>query len=916
MDPSPLSQPDSTSAAPPDPPGTVADPASPDWHVQEAAAVCRTLEVDPARGLDADDVQAGLAQHGPNELAGREGRRLIALLWDQVGNALILLLVIAAGVSAALGDVEDAIAIAAILVLNAALGFSQEYRAEQALSLLKRLAVPRVVVRRAHRVVEASARELVPGDIVLLAAGDRVPADGRLLSSANLRIEESALTGESQPVDKDPARMLDADATIGDRRNMAYMGTTVVYGRGEMVVTGTGMRTELGRVAGLMGAVGRQATPLQRRLDRLGWRLAVLALALVGVLFVIGLARGESLTLVFVTAVSLAVAAVPEGLPAVVTIGLALGARRMLKRRVLIRKLTAVETLGGVTVICSDKTGTLTENRMTAVVAEPPDGRRDLTAGARPAVDGAVALLLVGGALCSDAHLPEEGDSHAIGDPTETALVEAASRFGLDKRALTRALPRADEVPFDSDRKRMTTLHRVEDDAARVTGPAANVVAGVPWVSFTKGAVEALLDRCTSVRADDRTEPMTGGWRHRIQNAHDGLAADGVRVLAVAYRTFVEEPPVRTLEHDLTFAGMVGLMDPPRPAVRDAVETCRRAGIRPVMITGDHPLTAEAVARAIGLPADGGVVTGSELAEASEEDLAGLVERVGIYARVQPEQKLNIVQALQARGHVVAMTGDGVNDAPALKRADIGVAMGITGTDVAKDAADMVLQDDDFSSIVAAVEEGRVIFDNIRKFVRFILASNFGEILVMIAGPLAGMPLPLLPIQILWINLLTDGPPALALSVEPAEPDTMRRPPYPTGEGIFDRATWAHIVFIGLLIGGLSILPGYSRWAADDPTWQTIVFTALTFGQLAQALAIRSSRESLLAIGLRSNPMLLAAVAGMAGMQLMVIYVPVFQTFLGTVPLSAAGLGLCVGIGLAVLLAVELEKAVRRWRLS
>ncbi|HVB38695.1 MAG TPA: HAD-IC family P-type ATPase, partial [Vicinamibacterales bacterium] len=734
-------------------PAAAIDSGHADWHAQDAADVCRALGVEPDGGLAPDEVRARLERDGPNELAESERRRVLSLLWDQVGSALILLLVVAAGVSAALGDVEDAIAITAILVLNAVLGFTQEYRAEQALTLLKRLAVPRVVVRRNHRIVEVSARELVPGDIVLLEAGDRVPADGRIVTSANLRIEESTLTGESQPVDKDAAWIAAAGTTIADRRNMAYMGTTVVYGRGEAVVTSTGMGTELGRLAGLIRAVQRQMTPLQRRLDTLGWRLAMLALVLVAALSVLGVARGEPLTLVFVTAVSLAVAAVPEGLPAVVTIALALGARRMLRRHALIRKLTAVETLGGVTVICTDKTGTLTENRMTASVAEPPGGRRELASGDRPAVDGALALLLVGGALCNDAHLPDAADGPAIGDPTETALVEVASRFGFGKPALTRALPRIDEVPFDSGRKRMTTLHRVEAEASGVTGPAGDLLAGARWVSFTKGAVEAVLPRCKAIRVDGQTQPMTDAWGQRIQVAHDGLAADGVRVLALGYRTFVDEPSSGGIEDDLTFAGMIGLTDPPRPAVRDAVDTCRRAGIRTVMITGDHPLTAAAVARAIGLSADGGVVTGSELAGLSEAELAGLVERVGIYARVQPEQKLDIVQALQARGHIVAMTGDGVNDAPALKRADIGVAMGITGTDVAKDAADMVLQDDDFSSIVAAVEEGRVIFDNIRKFVRFILASNFGEILVMIAGPLAGMPLPLLPIQILWINL-------------------------------------------------------------------------------------------------------------------------------------------------------------------
>ena len=882
------------------------------WHLMEVQDVCAALGTSPAQGLDPEEAQARLARDGANEIDEREGRRLPALLWDQIGSPLILLLVVAAAVSAALGDIKDAIAIAVILVLNAGLGIAQEYRAEQALALLKRMAVPHVTVRRGGRVLDTSARELVPGDIVLLEAGGRIPADGRVIESASLRIEESALTGESEPVDKDPVRLAQDASTIADRRNMAYMGTAVVYGRGAIVITGTGMRTELGRVAGLIRAVKPQATPLQRRLDDLGRRLALLALVLVAVLFGVGLARGENITLVFLTAVSLAVAAVPEGLPAVVTIALALGARRMLRRQALIRRLTAVETLGAVTVICSDKTGTLTENRMTATIAELPGRRRDLTSDDAEADDRGLALLLVGGALCNDARPADEtGGGTVLGDPTEVALVRAAARLGFHKAALERALPRVDEIPFDSTRKRMTTVHRTASGPA---SPAGDLLAGSPWVAFTKGAVESVLGRSASIRIDGRDEPMSDVWRARIQEAHDRLAADGIRVLAVAFRLLAADPPPDTLERDLTFAGMIGLIDPPRVAVRAAIGICRGAGIRPVMITGDHPLTAAAVARAIGLPSDGAVVTGAELMRVPEAELPALVARTGVYARVQPEQKLDIVRALQAQGHVVAMTGDGVNDAPALKRADIGVAMGITGTDVAKDAADMVLQDDDFSTIVAAVEEGRVIFDNIRKFVRFILASNFAEILVMLAGPALGMPLPLLPAQILWINLLTDGLPALALSVEPAEPDTMRRPPYPPGAGIFDTAMWRHIIWVGLLLGAVSVLPGYWRWAHRQASWQTIVFTTLTLGQLAQALAVRSSRQSLVEAGLFSNRPLVASVAAMALLQLSVIYVPAFRSVLGTVPLSAGDLGLCVGLSVVILLAVEADKMVARFR--
>jgi Ca2+-transporting ATPase len=891
------------------------------WHQLDLPSVLRELRTDQFAGLTEEEVSRRLEEYGRNELVGSGIKNPWLILWEQLTALMMVILIIAGVVSALLGDYKDAIAIGAIVVLNAILGFSQEYRAEKAMAALRKLAVPTVRVRRGGEVQEVSAMVLVPGDVVLLEAGNLVAADCRILESADLQTHEAALTGESEPIRKTTAAMEAADAPLGDRRNMTYMGTFITAGRGLGVVTETGMRTQLGLIAKMIQTVEREVTPLQRRLSHLGKVLAAAALLLVAVIFVLGLLRGEDLKLLFLTAVSIGVAAVPEGLPAVVTIALTLGAQRMLRRKVLIRKLPAVETLGSVTVICSDKTGTLTENRMTAAVLKTTGGEWNLLDGeeAGVALEPAFRLLLAGGALCNNAIQQGRGgngnSSQPLGDPTETALVAAASRFGLWKDDLDRVLPRVGEVPFSSERKRMTTVHSLPSDGPALPDwlqPAADGTSK-PYVAFTKGAVDSLLEISDSVWVGQESEPLTAAGRAQLRNANDDLAKKGMRVLGVGFHLVDQvQPGAEAMERNLTFAGMVGIIDPPRPEAEPAVARCKAAGIRPVMITGDHPLTAQNIAAKLGINHDGRVVTGPELDRLSGPALEVVAETTPVYARVSPEHKLRIVEGLQRRGNIVAMTGDGVNDAPALKKADIGVAMGITGTDVAKEAADMVLLDDNFATIVAAVEEGRVIYDNVRKFIKYILATNSGEIWLMLAAPFFGMPLPLLPLQILWMNLVTDGLPALALGVEAPESDTMQRPPRRPDENIFSRGMGRHVLWVGLLMAILSLGAGFFYWRAGDSHWQTILFTTLTLSQMAHVMAIRSESQSLFRIGLMSNKALLGAVSLTLLLQLALIYTPFLQSFFKTEPLPPADLVLTLALSSVIFAAVELEKWLTR----
>ncbi|MGE3841332.1 MAG: cation-translocating P-type ATPase [Vicinamibacterales bacterium] len=919
------------------------------WHEVDSGVVAAQLGTDPERGLTSSEAARRLAVDGPNELVESGARSAWTIAWEQLTATMVVILIVAAVVSVAVGDYKDAVAILAIVVLNAVLGFYQEFRAEKAIAALKKLAVPHVKVRRDGHVLEISARDLVGGDVMLLEAGNIVAADGRVVGAANLRTQEAALTGESQPVEKHPAAISAPDdgsaVVVGDRRNMVFMGTAVTYGRGHAVVTDTGMRTELGAIATMLQAVHREPTPLQRRLDQLGGRLAITALAIVAVMFVMGLARGEALKVMFLTAVSMAVAAVPEGLPAVVTIALALGAQRMLRRHALIRKLAAVETLGSVTVICSDKTGTLTENRMRAAILDVAGRRVELADGMtlrldawtradtphaaatdeRTDTDVGLALLLAGGALCNDAVVEgEETDAStqgtAVGDPTETALVYAAAQAGFKKAHLERHFPRTAEVPFESERKRMTTIHRWPVDSI----PLADVLrlarsvdddSRLRHVAFTKGGVDQLVGISRHVWVGQARERLDEEWTSRIVRANDRLASDGMRVLGVGFRLLDGLPDDRThqnIEKDLTFVGLVGILDPPRPEARDAVATCVAAGIRPVMITGDHPLTAGYIARALGIAAGDRILTGAELERMPPAEVADAVGDVRVFARVSPEHKLKIVEALRQRGDIVAMTGDGVNDAPALKRAHIGVAMGITGSDVSKEAADMVLLDDNFATIVAAVEEGRVIYDNIRKFVKYLLTTNSGELWLMFVAPFLGMPLPLLPLQILWINLVTDGPTALTLGVEPAERGVMQRPPYPPNESIFARALGSHVIWVGIIMAALTLGVGYWYWLAGDERWRTMVFTTLAFSQMAHVMAIRSSTDSLFTVGVLSNRWLAAAVAGTVLLQLVVVYVPLFNRLFDTLPLSGGDLILATLLASVIFAVVEIEKVVRR----
>ena len=900
------------------------------WHQLESSAFLEHLNTNATTGLSSTEAARRLAEHGPNELVEQGGRTVWRILWEQLTATMVVILIVAALLSGALGAYKDMIAIATIVLLYALLGLIQEYRAEKAMAALKKLAVPSVKVIRNGQLQELSSRELVPGDLVQLETGNLIPADCRLVESVNLRIQEAALTGESEPVEKTTRALLGNDLPLGDRRNMAYMGTVVTMGRGLALVVATAMQTELGAIASLIQQAGHEQTPLQRRLDQLGRTLAVVGVAIAGIIFGLGIWRNDDLTHMLLTAVSVAVAIVPEGLPAVVTITLALGAQRMLKRRALIRKLPAVETLGSVTVICSDKTGTLTENRMTVIVLDMAghevnitEALRDdsalLTSAEQTPEPSPFPLLLIGGALCNDAQMAADatpGNFHTLGDPTEGALLVAAARFGLWKNQLETSLPRLVELPFDSERKRMTTVHQLAADSTAAARLAKADLADHPYLAFTKGSVDGLLEIADRVWVDGRVEPLTPAQRDRIQAANDRLAQKGMRVLGLAFqpRHSLETNGVgEPLEQNLIFTGLFGMIDPPRAEVQAAVATCKNAGIRPVMITGDHPLTALHIAQELGIDTTGQVLTGQVLEQLSFAELKAKVEHVSVYARVSPEHKLKIVQALQERGHIVAMTGDGINDAPALKKAEIGVAMGITGTDVSKEAADMVLLNDNFATIVAAVEEGRVIYDNVRKFVKFSVAGNIGKVLVMLLAPFLGKPLPLLPLQLLWLNLLTDGLLGLGLGVEPAERNTMRRPPYSPQENIFSRGIGLHISWVGVLIGALALGVGAWYFFAGAAAWQTMIFTTLAFAQVWQALATRSMRESIFSIGLRSNPLLLGMVSLVVALQLAVIYVPFLQDFFQTVPLTALDLTLSVGVSSLVLICVEFEKwLVRR----
>jgi P-type Ca2+ transporter type 2C len=863
------------------------------WYTLDTRHVLEVLNSSAEWGLSSDEARLRLTQYGPNELSETRRRRPLQMLLAQLSDVMVLVLLGAAVIAAFLGELSDIAAIVAIVVLNAALGFVQEYRAERAIAALKAMAALTARVRRDGRDDVLMSRELVPGDVVQLEAGNIVPADLRLIDVNSLQVEEAALTGESAPAQKSTGPIEARDLVLGDQRNMAYKGTVVSYGRGMGVVIATGMRTELGRIASMIQNEPGTRTPLQIRLARFSRNLAVVVIALCLVIFAAGLLRGEEPALMFMTSLSLAVAAIPEALPAVVTVSLALGARKMARQHALIRRLPAVETLGSVTYICSDKTGTLTENRMHVEVAQTI---RPLDLTSRSGTDDETAEVLVRAmALNNDAS--RDGERGFVGDPTETALARAGELRGSAYEAVRAAWPRIAEVPFSPERARMTTVHRSEN--------------GI--IAFTKGAPERVLPACVNRLGSAGVEPLN---RAALLADAERLAASGLRVLAFALRRVDTLPDdLESLEANETLIGLVGLLDAPRPEARDAVRLCQSAGVRVVMITGDHRATARAIAERLGIasPSDR-IVTGPELATMSSEDLDRVVRDVRVYARVAPEDKIRIVKGLQRSGQYVAMTGDGVNDAPALRRADIGIAMGRSGTDVAREAAHMVLLDDNFATIVNAVREGRRVYDNVRRFVRYSLSTNSGEIWTLFLAPFIGLPLPLLPIHILWMNLVTDGLPGVALAAEPAERNVMARPPRAPSESIFADGLWQHAIWVGLLMAGLAL--GTQAWAIHiaDAHWQSMTFTVLTLSQLAHVLAIRSERQSFFRQGLWANKPLLGAVAATFVAQMATLYVPALTRIFKTTPLTAVELMCCVGVASAVFFAVELEKWVRRRR--
>jgi len=934
------------------------------WHALEVSDLLPALATSPQHGLTSEEAARRLEQHGPNELAEKPRPGVWKMLLGQFNNFIVIVLIVAAVISALLGDYIEAAAILAIVVLNAILGVVQERRAEEALAALRRMAAPDAqVIRDGHRQT-FPARELVPGDLVLLEAGNFVPADLRLVETVNLRIEEAALTGESVAVEKDARVVLRQDIPLGDRLNTAFMGTVVAYGRGRGLVVTTGMHTQIGLIAAMLQAAEDESTPLQRKLDQLGKVLGWAALSVCALVFLVGWARGYEPFEMFITAVSLAVAAVPEGLAAVVTITLALGMREMIKRHALIRRLASVETLGSTTVICSDKTGTLTQNRMTVTRLWVDGTLLEVTGqGYDPVgafrVDGQpVDLIRMPGAatalwaavLANDAEIEqaEEGQAsrfRVVGDPTESALLVAAVKGGADHDLLDRAYPRIDEIPFDSTRKRMTTLHRVVEPSTTDLSPFTDARHREWVVSAMKGAPDIVLDLCAHVQhLDDSRTPLTETMRQQILEANSRMSQQALRVLGVAYRIDQEAPGEVTpevVERDLTFVGLFGMIDPGRAEVPPAIERARKAGIRTVMITGDFANTARAIADEIGLLRPGGqVLTGSDLAAMDDAALKGEVARTDVYARVSPEHKVRIVDALRANGEIVAMTGDGVNDAPALKRADIGVAMGITGTDVAKETADMVLTDDNYASIVAAVEQGRVIYSNIRKFVFFLLSSNVAEIAIVFLATLAGLPSPLTAIQLLWLNLVSDGAPALALAMEKADPDVMDRPPRPTSEPIIHGPMRLGILIQGItqtvavltafgvgllwhlenaLPAGVNPVLGLLQhdWRADGVDVQiaeTMAFVTLCLCELLRAFTVRSERLSIFQIGPFSNRYMVGAVLLSVVLLLLVVFVPILQPIFNTHALSLREWQVVIGLALIPAVSEEITKWIMRRR--
>ncbi len=908
-----------------------------DWHTINPQQTLEALDSDAERGLSGHEIQQRQQRSGKNELIEARGRSKLVILWDQFTNIMLVMLIAIAIISAIM-DLQqgnfpkDSIAIFTIVILNGILGYLQESRAEQALAALKRLSSPNVRVIRDGTIQQIDATRLVTGDIMLLEAGVQIAADGRLLEAQNLQVSESTLTGEATAVTKEAGVILAEDASLGDRLNLVFKGTEVVRGRAKAIVTQIGMDTEIGRIATMLQTVESEPTPLQRRMTQLGNTLVGGSLALVVLITVGGLLQSgwEIFDEILETSLSMAVAVVPEGLPAVVTVTLAIGTQKMIRRRALIRKLPAVETLGSVTTICSDKTGTLTQNKMVVQQVKTSSFEFEVTGtGYQPAgeflakdrdrvaKEPEVDLLLQACVLCNDAVLQHSRDSQQktaqwsiVGDPTEGALLALAGKAGIFREELIEEMSRKSEFPFDSERKRMSVIvtNSLNDDS--------------PYLMFTKGSPEIVLERSQYIQIERDFPNITEEQKEQILAANTHLASRGLRVLAFAYKPIREIPygAAEDSEQELIWLGLVGMLDAPRAEVKQAVANCQQSGIRPIMITGDHPLTAMAIATELKIAATGDrAVTGREIAKMPPEELEKTIQSVSVYARVAPEHKLRIVKALQRQDKFVAMTGDGVNDAPALKQSNIGIAMGITGTDVSKEASDMILLDDNFATIVAAIEEGRVVYDNIRRFIKYILGSNIGEVLTIAAAPLLGLSsVPLSPLQILWMNLVTDGLPALALALEPAEPNVMSRPPYSPTESIFARGLGLYMIRIGIIFAVLTIALmvwsyNYVSGGTNPDRWKTMVFTTLCLAQMGHALAVRSNTRLTVEMNFFSNPYLLAAIALTTALQISLIYIAPLRNFFNTNILSITDLLICFGFSMLVFVWVELEKLFQRY---
>ncbi|HQA47373.1 MAG TPA: calcium-translocating P-type ATPase, SERCA-type [Bacillota bacterium] len=869
-----------------------------EWYTLEKEAVEKELSTSLSKGLDDKEAAERLERYGYNEIEQKKRKTIFQMYVDQFKDFMIIILIIAAVISGLLGELTDAVVILMIVVLNAVLGVVQENKAEESLAALKRMSAPSAKVLRNGRHDIIPARMLVPGDVVILETGDLVPADIRITKALNLKVQEAALTGESVPVEKDESPLSMKNVPLGDRVNMGYSGSLVTYGRGEGIVVGTGMDTEVGKIAKMIQSAEEVETPLKKKLQALGKVLGIAALAICAVIFIVGVAYGKEIFEMFLTSVSLAVAAIPEGLPAIATIVLAIGVQRMVKRNAIVRRLPSVETLGSATVICSDKTGTLTLNKMTVERLFYNSRVYSANKDIEPLDSGEhLRLLVTTGVLCNDSKLKETDEGIiALGDPTETALVDLGLKVGINKEQLEAGQPRVDEVPFDSKRKLMTTVHALEN-CYRV---------------YTKGAVEELLKISDSILLDGKVVKLEQQHRDTILKTNEDMARDALRVLGMAYkdiRDLSRGSGEQAYENGLTFIGMMGMIDPPRPEAKEAVALCKRAGIKPVMITGDHSVTAVAIARDLGILTEGEeAVTGAQLEDISDRDLVDRVDHISVYASVSPEHKVRIVKAWQARGQIVAMTGDGVNDAPALKIADIGAAMGIVGTDVSKEASDMVLTDDNFATVVAAVEEGRVIFANILKAIQFLLSCNVGEILTLFVATMLNWHEPLLPIHILWVNLVTDSLPALALGVDPAEKNIMDRKPRNPEKNIFDKGMITRIIYQGIMVGTLTLAAFVFGSQRSLEAGRTMAFTVLALSQLAHAFNVRSNRQSVFKMGLLSNRYLLGAVTLSALLVFAVLEVPLLASVFKVTALSAAEWKMVGILSLAPVVVVEAVK--------